>query len=65
MQLVTFYIFGRSETSDTSSIPITRRLLDVSFVAWLTPIRMVGASDFLEGEDVLPGFRCGLAEVLD
>lgn len=31
----------------------------------LTQVRMVGADDLLEGEDVLPGFRCRLAEVLD
>lgn len=31
----------------------------------LTQVKMVGANDFLEGEDALPGFRCRLADVLE
>lgn len=31
----------------------------------LTQVRMVDANDFLDGDDVLPGFRRRLAEVLD
>ena len=31
----------------------------------LTDVRILGSEDFLDGEDVLPGFRCRLADVLD
>jgi Uma2 family endonuclease len=31
----------------------------------LTDMRTLGLADSLEGEDVLPGFRCGLAEILN
>jgi Uma2 family endonuclease len=31
----------------------------------LTDVRMLAADEELDGEDVLPGFRCRLAEVLD
>jgi len=31
----------------------------------LTDVRKLGPEDWLEGEDVMPGFRCQLADVLD
>ena len=31
----------------------------------LTDVRMLGPEDTLDGEDVLPGFRCRLADVID
>lgn len=31
----------------------------------LTDVRRLGPEDSLDGEDVLPGFRCGLADVID
>ena len=31
----------------------------------LTDVRRLGPEDFLEGEDVVPGFRCRLADVVD
>jgi Uma2 family endonuclease len=31
----------------------------------LTNVRQLGAQDFLDGEDVLPGFRCRLDEAID
>jgi Uma2 family endonuclease len=31
----------------------------------ISDVRTIGAEDELDGEDVLPGFRCGLAEVLE
>ena len=31
----------------------------------LTDVRSLGPEDFLEGEDVVPGFRCRLADVID
>lgn len=31
----------------------------------ITDVRTLGAEDELEGEDVLPGFRCRLAEILE
>jgi Uma2 family endonuclease len=40
---------------------------DVAFVARgrsLTDVREVGASDALDGEDVVPGFRCVLGDIL-
>jgi Uma2 family endonuclease len=31
----------------------------------ISDVRTIGAEDELDGEDVLPGFRCRLAEVLE
>jgi len=31
----------------------------------ITDVRTIGADDELDGEDVLPGFRCRLAEILE
>ena len=31
----------------------------------LTDVRTIGESDVLDGEDVVPGFRCALSELLD
>lgn len=31
----------------------------------LTEVRTLGPDDFLEGDDVVPGFRCRLADVID
>jgi len=31
----------------------------------MTDVRRLGADEFLDGEDVLPGFRCRLADVID
>ena len=31
----------------------------------LTAVRELGPDDFLDGEDVVPGFRCRLADVID
>jgi hypothetical protein len=31
----------------------------------LTDVRRLGPEDSLDGEDVVPGFRCRLAEVID
>jgi Uma2 family endonuclease len=31
----------------------------------LTDVRRLGPEDSLDGEDVLPGFRCRLADVID
>jgi Uma2 family endonuclease len=31
----------------------------------LTDVRQLGPDDVLDGEDVVPGFRCPLAEVID
>ena len=31
----------------------------------LTEVRRLGPEDSLDGEDVLPGFRCRLADVID
>jgi Uma2 family endonuclease len=31
----------------------------------VTDVRRVGSEDFLDGEAVVPGFRCRLAEVID
>ena len=31
----------------------------------LTKVRELGPDDFLDGEDVVPGFRCRLADVID
>lgn len=30
----------------------------------LTDVRSLGPNDFLDGEEVVPGFRCRLAEIL-
>ena len=31
----------------------------------LTDVRSLGPDDFLDGDDVVPGFRCRLAELID
>ena len=31
----------------------------------LTDVRILGPDDALDGEDVVPGFRCGLAEIVE
>jgi hypothetical protein len=59
---------------DTSSTPASRRAVPefqregtgvLCTYRSLTDVRHIGEADALEGEDVLPGFRCVLSELLD